>query len=176
MFVICILYCLSTKLIKNLAITTVLSLWKRHVYPRKVYTYGPDACILAIIIITKLCLRGWMFTILLLSSEQGSNPFHLCPFSCMQVPGSLLSLPLAWTCTLTMLSVRLHALSWWLGLDTLGGSSCPFWPDIALDPLGHHAASCRHGGDVVSWHNHLHDICADFCRCAHLSVKVEVGY
>ena len=68
------------------------------------------------------------------------------------------------------------ALRWWLGLDTSGGSSCPFCPGIALDPLGHHAASCRHGGDVVSRHNNLRDIFADICRRAHLSVKVEVGY
>ena len=68
------------------------------------------------------------------------------------------------------------ALRWWLGLDTSGGSTCPFCPGTALDPLGHHAATCRHGGNVVSRHNHLRDIFADFCRRAHLSVKVEVGY
>eukprot|EP00731_Ephydatia_muelleri_P031244 Em0022g758a len=68
------------------------------------------------------------------------------------------------------------ALRWWLGLDTSGGSLCPHCPDIALDPLGHHAASCRHGGDVVARHNHLQDIFANFCRRAHLSVRIEVGY
>ena len=52
----------------------------------------------------------------------------------------------------------------------------PLCPDIALDPLGHHAASCRHGGDVVAWHNRLRDIFANFYRWAHLSVQVEVGY
>ena len=62
------------------------------------------------------------------------------------------------------------------GLDTSGGSLCPHCPDIALDPLGHHAASCRHGGDVVARHNHLRDIFANFCHRAHLSVRVEVGY
>ena len=51
-----------------------------------------------------------------------------------------------------------------------------FCPGITLDPLGHHAASCRHDGDVVSQHNNLRDIFADICRRAHLSVKVEVGY
>ena len=34
------------------------------------------------------------------------------------------------------------ALRWWLGLDTAGGFSCPYCPDIMLDPLGHHAVSC----------------------------------
>ena len=68
------------------------------------------------------------------------------------------------------------ALRWWLGLDTSGGSQCPLCPDIALDPLGHHAATCRHGGDVVTWHNRLRDTLANFCHWAHLSVRVEVGY
>ena len=68
------------------------------------------------------------------------------------------------------------ALRWWLGLDMSEGSQCPLCLDIALDPLGHHAASCRHGGDVVAWHNRLRDIFANFCRWAQLSVRVEVGY
>ena len=68
------------------------------------------------------------------------------------------------------------ALSRWLGLDTLGGSLCPLCPDIALDPLGHHAATYRHGGDVVAWYNCLRDILANFCCRAHLSVRVEVGF
>ena len=38
------------------------------------------------------------------------------------------------------------AIRWWLGLDTSGRSVCPFCPDTALDPLGHHAVTCRHGG------------------------------
>ena len=57
-----------------------------------------------------------------------------------------------------------------------GGSLCRLCPDTALDPLGHHAATCRHGGDVVARHNRLRDIFANFCRRAHLSVRVEVGY
>ena len=68
------------------------------------------------------------------------------------------------------------AIKWWLGLDTSGGSLCPFCSGIALDPLGHHAISCRHGGFVVSRHNHLCDTIANFCHRAHLSVKVEMGY
>ncbi|KAL5484071.1 hypothetical protein EMCRGX_G020510 [Ephydatia muelleri] len=49
------------------------------------------------------------------------------------------------------------AIRWWLGLDTSGRSMCPFCPDTALDPLGHHAVTCRHGGDVVTRHNRLRD-------------------
>eukprot|EP00731_Ephydatia_muelleri_P013255 Em0007g565a len=35
------------------------------------------------------------------------------------------------------------AVKWWLGLDTSRGSSCDLCPDVALDPLGHHAAQCK---------------------------------
>ncbi|KAL5493820.1 hypothetical protein EMCRGX_G015052 [Ephydatia muelleri] len=50
------------------------------------------------------------------------------------------------------------AIRWWLGLNTSEASPCPFCPELVLDPLGHHAASCRHGGDVVTRHNRLRDI------------------
>ena len=42
------------------------------------------------------------------------------------------------------------AIKWWLGLDTFGGSMCLLCPDTALDTLGHHAVTCRRGGDVVT--------------------------
>ena len=58
-------------------------------------------------------------------------------------------------------------------VDTSGGFSGHFCTDITL---GHHAASCRDGGDIVSRQNHLRNIFADFRRPAHLSVKMEVGY
>eukprot|EP00731_Ephydatia_muelleri_P006931 Em0003g1179a len=90
----------------------------------------------------------------------------------------------SWISTIPSPVLNLHldsaecqmALRWWLGLNTAGGSCCPFCPDTVLDPLGHHAVSCRHGGFVVTWHNLLRDILAGFCRRAHLSVKIEVGY
>ena len=44
-----------------------------------------------------------------------------------------------------------------------------------MDPLSHHAVSCRHGVDVVIRHNRLQNIIVDLCRRAHLSVCVEVG-
>ena len=53
---------------------------------------------------------------------------------------------------------------------------CPFCPDTALDPLGHHAVTCRHGGDVVICQNRLRDEVFDLCCRAHLSVSVERGY
>ena len=68
------------------------------------------------------------------------------------------------------------AISWWLGLETTRASSCCLLcPEIALDPLGHHALSCRQGGDVVLRHNQLRDIFVDFCHKVNLSVKVEAG-
>ena len=65
------------------------------------------------------------------------------------------------------------AIKWWLGLDTSGGSLCSLCPDTVLDPLSHHASTCKRGGDAVFRHNRLHDVVAESCRLAHLSVKVE---
>ena len=44
-----------------------------------------------------------------------------------------------------------------------------------LDPLGHHATTCKCGGDVVFRHKKLRDILAETCRRAHFSVQVEAG-
>ena len=66
------------------------------------------------------------------------------------------------------------AIKWWLGLDTSGRSMCPFCPDTALDPLGHHVVTCRHGY-VVICHNRLRDEIFDLCRRAHLSFRIEKG-
>ncbi|KAL5502054.1 hypothetical protein EMCRGX_G008759 [Ephydatia muelleri] len=35
------------------------------------------------------------------------------------------------------------AVKWWLGLDTSQGSQCAFCPAHSLDPLGHHALTCK---------------------------------
>ena len=67
------------------------------------------------------------------------------------------------------------ALKWWLGLDTTEGSVCALCPEKMLDPLGHHATTCKRGGDVVFRHNRLRDILAETCRRAHFSVQVEAG-
>ena len=67
------------------------------------------------------------------------------------------------------------AIKWWLGLDTSCGSICPLCPGKVLDPLGHHALTCKRGGDVVTRHNKLRDTLAETCRRAQLSVKVEAG-
>ena len=48
-------------------------------------------------------------------------------------------------------------------------------PDVALDPLGHHAATCRRGGDVVIRHNRLRDVFLSFCHQAHIAARLEAG-
>ena len=48
-------------------------------------------------------------------------------------------------------------------------------PDIAMDPLSHHAVSCRRGGDIVIRHNQMRDTSVDLCPSAHLGVKIEAG-
>ena len=72
-------------------------------------------------------------------------------------------------------SVFQVAVKWWLGLDTSNGSQCALCPNSTLDPLGHHATTCKKGGDVVIRHNHLRNVLVETCRRAHLGVKVEMG-
>ena len=64
------------------------------------------------------------------------------------------------------------AIKWWLGLDVSEGSPCALCPGSTLDHLGHHAVTCKYGGDVVTRHNMIRDILVETCRWAH---KVEVG-
>ena len=64
------------------------------------------------------------------------------------------------------------AVKWWLGVDAARETSCYLCPDTALDRLENHAATCKHGGDVVSRHNRLRDQALEFCRRAH---QVEKG-
>ena len=52
--------------------------------------------------------------------------------------------------------------------DTSRGTSCALYPDVALNPLDHHAATCRHGGDVVVHHHKLCDVFLSYCHIAEL--------
>eukprot|EP00731_Ephydatia_muelleri_P012402 Em0006g1296a len=67
------------------------------------------------------------------------------------------------------------AIKWWLGMDVSFDSCCPYCPNHRLDPLGHHALTCKHGGDVVLRHNSLRDVFVESCHRACLGGQVEVG-
>ena len=47
------------------------------------------------------------------------------------------------------------AVKWWLGIETSYGSNCVLCPDSTLDPLGHHATTCKRGGEAVLKHNKI---------------------
>ena len=61
-------------------------------------------------------------------------------------------------------------------MDTSPQVHCPYCPDHQLDPLGHHAITCKHGGDAVVCHNALRDVFAQFCHRAQLGGQLEVGH
>ena len=67
------------------------------------------------------------------------------------------------------------ALKWWLGIDMFGGSRCPSCSTQSLDPLGHHALTCRYNGDVVSRHNQLRNTFFESCRQAGVGGQIEIG-
>ena len=67
------------------------------------------------------------------------------------------------------------AVKWWFGMETSYASNCVLCLDSALDPLGHHAATCKRGGDAVLRHNKLRDILAESFHQAHIRVQVEAG-
>ena len=60
-------------------------------------------------------------------------------------------------------------------MDVSFGSCCPYCPDHRLDPLGHHALTCKHGGDVVLHHNSLHNVFMQSSHRACLGGLVKVG-
>ena len=89
----------------------------------------------------------------------------------------------SWLSVIPSTSLALHldpiefrvAVKWWLGQDTSQGSQCAFCPAHSLDPLGHHALTCKCGGDVITRHNALRDTLAHFLHRAHASIEVEAG-
>ena len=71
-----------------------------------------------------------------------------------------------------MITLRMPGLiKWLLGLDTSGGSQCSLCLGSALDHLGHHAFTCKHGGEVVTRHNRLRDSILEVCHCAHIECR-----
>ena len=51
----------------------------------------------------------------------------------------------------------------------------PIFPTHSLDPLGHHALTCKYNGDVVSRQNRLRDALFESCRQAGVGGQMEVG-
>ena len=45
-------------------------------------------------------------------------------------------------------------------MDTSSQLRCQYCPDHQLDPLWHHALTCKGSGDVVLHHDSLRDVCA----------------
>ena len=39
-------------------------------------------------------------------------------------------------------------IKWWLGIDSSQSANCPYCPSHCLDPLGHHALTCKYRGDI----------------------------
>ena len=68
------------------------------------------------------------------------------------------------------------SIKWWLGQNTSPGSPpCALCPEHPLDPLGHHAVTCKRGGDAISRHNKLRDVVLQTCHRACISAKAEAG-
>ena len=67
------------------------------------------------------------------------------------------------------------ALKWWLGLDTSQNARCSLCPSHALDPLGHHALTCKSGGDLIVRHNALRDTFWESCKLACIGGQLEAG-
>ena len=63
------------------------------------------------------------------------------------------------------------AIKWGLGIDTSSRLLFVF----TTDPLGHHAVTCKFGGDVVYRHNRLRDTIVQSCHLAGLNTKIEVS-
>ena len=60
-------------------------------------------------------------------------------------------------------------------LHSPGSPPCALCPEHPLDPLGHHAITCKRGGDAVSRHNKLRDVVLQTCHHACISAKAEAG-
>ncbi|KAL5469375.1 hypothetical protein EMCRGX_G030626 [Ephydatia muelleri] len=73
------------------------------------------------------------------------------------------------------LSTKLDLFNFQLLLDQSSLADKARLLSVALDPLGHHAATCKHGGDAVLRHNKLRDILVESFHQAHICVQVEAG-
>ena len=89
----------------------------------------------------------------------------------------------AWLSVMPTPQLNLHleppefqvALKWWLGMDTSQNARCSLCPSHALDPLGHHALTCKSGGDLIVRHNALRDTFWESCKLACIGGQLEAG-
>ena len=89
----------------------------------------------------------------------------------------------AWLSVMPTPQLNLHleppefqvALKWWLGMDTSQNTRCSLCPSHALDPLGHHALTCKSGGDLIVRHNALRDTFWESCKLACIGGQLEAG-
>ena len=65
-----------------------------------------------------------------------------------------------------------ETIKWWFGIDTSAGFQCSLCSDHSIDPLAHHATTCKRGGNDVIKHN---DILVELLRCAGIKVQCEAG-
>ena len=61
-------------------------------------------------------------------------------------------------------------------MDTSPQQRCPHCHDHQLDPHGHHAVTCKGGGEAVIRHNALMDVFTQFCHRARLGGQLEIEY
>ena len=89
----------------------------------------------------------------------------------------------AWLSVMPTPQLNLHleppefqvALKWWLGMDTSQNACCAFCPSHALDPLGHHALTCKSDGDLIVRHNALRDTFLESCNQACIGGQLEAA-
>ena len=89
----------------------------------------------------------------------------------------------AWLSVMPTPQLNLHleppefqvALKWWLGLDTSQNARCSLCPSHALDPLGHHALTCKSSGGLIVRHNALRDTFWESCKLACIGGQLEAG-
>ena len=60
-------------------------------------------------------------------------------------------------------------------MDTSQNARCSLCPSHALDPLGHHALTCKSGGDLIVRHNALRDTFWESCKLACIGGQLEAG-
>ena len=103
----------------------------------------------------------------LLTESSTADKAHLLSVSLPHASAWFSAVPSPGLCLSLDPNEHQMAIKWWLGLDTsLGSPPCALCPEHPLDPLGHHALTCKQGGDAVSRHNKFRDVVLQTCHRA----------